>query len=68
MAKRRLNGEGSITWRKDTSTMMGRVPHHGRRVPVFDKSKDELKRKIRDVLTKQDKGHSLVTSDGKYAP
>jgi hypothetical protein len=48
--------------------MMGRVPHHGRRVPVFDKSKDELKRKIRDVLTKQDKGHSLVTSDGKYAP
>jgi integrase len=62
MAKRRLNGEGSITFHKSLGLWYGRVLDGGKYANVYGKSKDRVKLAIKDMHRKQDQGINIVRS------
>jgi integrase len=61
MAKRRGNQEGSLTLRKD-GLWVARISHEGKRVAVYGKTKEEARKKLRELQRKQEDGLPLVTS------
>ena len=62
MAKRRLNGEGSITFHKSLGLWYGRVYQDGRYVNAYRKSKEEVRKAVRELQRRQDMGEQLITS------
>jgi integrase len=56
--RRRSNQEGSYSLRRD-GRWMARISHQGRRYYVYAKTKDEARRKLRDLQRKQDQGLPL---------
>ena len=59
--KRRLNHEGSLTLRKD-GLWAARVSHEGKRIAAYGHTKEEARKKLHELITKQDQGLQLVTS------
>ena len=60
-AKRRGNQEGSLSQRKD-GRWMARISHEGRRIATYGKTKEEARKKLRELQRKQDQGLPLLTS------
>lgn len=64
MAKRRANGEGSITWDADAERWVGRLPRdeRGRRAKVKGRTEAEVRRKLNERLREREQG--LTTTAG----
>ena len=60
--KRRSNGDGSLTERKD-GLWVGRISHEGKRISVYGKAKEQARQKLRALQRKQDQGLPLVTAN-----
>lgn len=61
MAKRRSNQEGSLVLRKD-GLWVGRISHQGKRVSVYGRTKEEARRKLRELIRKQEDNRPLTSS------
>jgi integrase len=62
MAKRRLNGEGTIYWHKGLKRYMIQVVDAGIRRTFYATTQADAKKKLRGLQRKQDQGERLVTS------